>query len=279
MEDLSKARVAIGSIGISEEKRTPFPIATDLPGSLLAETGLHLPPPRKPGCPMPSPAEGGIRWEMGTHRVSRLRPQLSQRYRFTFKANPSVSAIRSAHHVLPRSPRLPLDVYVTDNYEADTPAYSSAPIAKGAKLPSVPVRIKDMGTEIDLSTQPGKNIIVTVPGAFTPTCHSQVPGYIALADKFKQKGVDGIYVVSVNDQFVMNAWKKDLGGEGVEFTSDSQAKLADALGLGWDVPPLGGTRFQRAVIVVQDGKVVDIKVEPESGKSTVTQAEELLKEL
>jgi peroxiredoxin len=32
------------------------------------------------------------------------------------------------------------------------------------------------------------------------------------------------------------------------------------------VPPLGGTRFQRAVIVVQDGKVVDIKVEPESGK-------------
>lgn len=92
----------------AEQKRTPFPIATDLPGSLLAETGLHLPPPRKPGCPMPSPAEGGIRWEMGTHRVSRLRPQLSQRYRFTFKANPSVSAIRSAHHVLPRSPRLPL---------------------------------------------------------------------------------------------------------------------------------------------------------------------------
>lgn len=32
------------------------------------------------------------------------------------------------------------------------------------------------------------------------------------------------------------------------------------------MPPLGGTRFQRAVIVVQDGKVTDIKVEPESGK-------------
>lgn len=49
--------------------------------------------------------------------------------------------------------------------ESSHPAYSSAPIAKGTKLPSVPIRIKDMGTEIDLSTQPGKNIIVTVPGA------------------------------------------------------------------------------------------------------------------
>lgn len=54
--------------------------------------------------------------------------------------------------------------------------------------------------------------------SFTPTCHSQVPGYIALADKFKQKGVDGIYVVSVNDMFVMNAWKKDLGGDAIEFS-------------------------------------------------------------
>lgn len=61
---------------------------------------------------------------------------------------------------------------------------------------------------------------VTADGSFTPTCHSQVPGYIALEEKFKQKGVDGIYVVSVNDQFVMNAWKKDLGGDkgGVEFS-------------------------------------------------------------
>lgn len=94
----------------AEQKRTPFPIATELPGSLLAETDLHLPPPRKPGCPTPSPAEGGIRWGMGTPRLTSPSRALTalQRYRFTFKANPSVSAIRSAHHVLPRSPRLPL---------------------------------------------------------------------------------------------------------------------------------------------------------------------------
>lgn len=48
---------------------------------------------------------------------------------------------------------------------AHTSAYATAPIAKGTKLPSVPIKVKDMGTEIDLSTQKGKNIIVTVPGA------------------------------------------------------------------------------------------------------------------
>lgn len=43
--------------------------------------------------------------------------------------------------------------------------------------------------------------------SFTATCHSQVPGYIELFQEFKGKGVNEIYVVSVNDLFVVNAWK------------------------------------------------------------------------
>lgn len=46
--------------------------------------------------------------------------------------------------------------------------------------------------------------------SFTPTCHSQVPGYIEIYEQFKGKGVNEIYIVSVNDLFVVNAWKKDL---------------------------------------------------------------------
>jgi hypothetical protein len=44
---------------------------------------------------------------------------------------------------------------------------------------------------------------VGVPGAFTPTCHSQVPGYIEKHDEFKAKGINEIYVISVNDVFVI----------------------------------------------------------------------------
>lgn len=50
--------------------------------------------------------------------------------------------------------------------------------------------------------------------SFSPTCSSQVPSYVDQFSAFKSKGVDDIYVVSVNDMFVMNAWKAKLLGEG-----------------------------------------------------------------
>jgi 2-Cys peroxiredoxin 5 len=43
---------------------------------------------------------------------------------------------------------------------------------------------------------------VGVPGAFTPTCSSQVPGYIEKYDEFKAKGFNEIYIICVNDAFV-----------------------------------------------------------------------------
>lgn len=103
--------------------------------------------------------------------------------------------------------------------------------------------------------------------SFTPTCHSQVPGFIADAAKFKAKGVDGIYVVSVNDLFVVNAWKKDLAGDNIQFAADDKAELAAALGIVLDATgALGGPRLKRAVIVVQDGKVASLEIEEDSGK-------------
>jgi 2-Cys peroxiredoxin 5 len=39
-----------------------------------------------------------------------------------------------------------------------------------------------------------------------------MPSYIENFDKFKAKGID-VYVVSVNDVFVVNAWKKNLIGD------------------------------------------------------------------
>lgn len=44
---------------------------------------------------------------------------------------------------------------------------------------------------------------IGVPGAFTGTCSRQIPDYIRKFDEFQAKGVKNIYVVSVNDVFVM----------------------------------------------------------------------------
>ena len=36
-----------------------------------------------------------------------------------------------------------------------------------------------------------KIILVSVPGAFTPTCSNEhLPGYVRLYDEFKKKGID-----------------------------------------------------------------------------------------
>ncbi len=54
---------------------------------------------------------------------------------------------------------------------------------------------------------------VGVPGAFTGTCSAQVPGYIKAYEQFKERGVDNIYIVAVNDVFVTKAWKEKLAPE------------------------------------------------------------------
>lgn len=92
----------------------------------------------------------------------------------------------------------------------------------GDAVPDVDVRINDLEDRVNFSKLDGKNILVLVPGAFSPTCSSQVPGYIERYKDFQAKGVKGIYIVAVNDIFVVNAWKKNIAGEegkdvGVQF--------------------------------------------------------------
>src|SRR5438105_5461769 len=92
----------------------------------------------------------------------------------------------------------------------------------------------------------GKKVVLfAVPGAFTPTCHkNHLPGFVKNADAIRAKGIDAIVVTSVNDVFVMDAWKKASGAEGkIEFLADGNADFAKALGLSLDASGNGlGTR-------------------------------------
>mgnify|MGYP003341034641 CR=1 FL=1 len=116
----------------------------------------------------------------------------------------------------------------------------------------------------------GKKVaLFAVPGAFTPTCNNlHIPSFLNNAAAFKAKGVDTIAVTGVNDQFVMDAWKKSSGGEGkVEFLADGNGDFAKAIGLDMDGTGFGlGVRSKRYAMLVEDGVVKRLSVEPETGK-------------
>ncbi|KAJ7018281.1 Redoxin [Mycena alexandri] len=59
----------------------------------------------------------------------------------------------------------------------------------------------------------GKKVVLfAVPGAFTPTCHTNhLPPYLQKYDEFKAKGVDVIAVLAANDMFVMSGWARFEG--------------------------------------------------------------------
>jgi peroxiredoxin len=126
-----------------------------------------------------------------------------------------------------------------------------------------------------------KVVLVAVPGAFTPTCHrNHLPGYVQKATEIRAKGVDAIAVTAVNDVFVMDAWSKASGGDGIEFLADGNGDFAKAIGLAMDGSGFGlGTRSQRYAMVVDDGVVQSINVEDAPSKADVSGAENLLKGL
>ncbi|EME41823.1 hypothetical protein DOTSEDRAFT_46717 [Dothistroma septosporum NZE10] len=154
-------------------------------------------------------------------------------------------------------------------------------LSKGDKIPSSGALKEDnpeQGT-VDLSSLPGTNVIVGVPGAFTPPCSSQVPGYVEHADQFAAKGVKGIYIVAVNDVFTTKAWKEKLGANHalVHFLADDTGAFSKAAGLDFDASGLlGNRRSQRYAAIVENGHVKNIFVEDEAPSITVTDAGKVL---
>jgi len=152
-------------------------------------------------------------------------------------------------------------------------------VKPGDKLPlKETVKEADAAKPITLAPS-GKNIFVGVPGAFTPTCHSQAPGYIEKHDEFKTKGINEIYIISVNDVFVIKAWKEKLAPNGtpVRFIADDQAFFVSELGLVLDASPaLGAPRAKRFVIIANDDTIETVIVEEDAGELTVTEATSVL---
>jgi glutaredoxin/glutathione-dependent peroxiredoxin len=126
-----------------------------------------------------------------------------------------------------------------------------------------------------------KVVLVSVPGAFTPTCSlNHLPGFVDHADEITAKGVATIACMAVNDVFVMNAWGKDRKvGDKVKMLADGNGEYTRALGLEMDGSGFGlGRRGKRFAMVVDDGVVTHLAVE-EPGKFEVSKAEAILSKL
>jgi glutaredoxin/glutathione-dependent peroxiredoxin len=126
-----------------------------------------------------------------------------------------------------------------------------------------------------------KVVLVSVPGAFTPTCSmNHLPGFVDHAGDIKRQGVDTIACMAVNDVFVMDAWGKDRKvDDKVVMLADGNGEYTRALGLEMDGSKFGlGMRGQRFAIVVDDGVAKHVAVE-EPGQFKVSKAEAILEAL
>lgn len=124
----------------------------------------------------------------------------------------------------------------------------------------------------------GKVVLFAVPGAFTPTCSDyHLPGFVHRSADLLAKNVDAIACISVNDPFVMGAWGRDQKvGDKVVMLADGNGEFTQAMGLEADMSGAGlGTRSQRYAVVLDDGVVTALFVEPERGLN-VSSAESVL---
>ncbi len=154
-------------------------------------------------------------------------------------------------------------------------------IQAGDKVPSL--GLKTMGPQgpEDIDTNDifsGKKVVLfAVPGAFTPGCSmTHLPGFVVNADKIKAQGVDTIVCMAVNDAFVMGAWGEAQNASEILMLADGNGDFTSALGLELDASGFGmGKRSQRFAMIVEDGTVTQLNVEP-GGDIEVSSAEAIM---
>jgi glutaredoxin/glutathione-dependent peroxiredoxin len=159
-------------------------------------------------------------------------------------------------------------------------------IKVGDKIPSATLRYSSPEGPKEITTDElfgGKKVaLFAVPGAFTPACSQRhLPGYVDKAADLKAKGIDTVACVAVNDVFVMNAWGKAQNvGDKVMMLADGSGEFARAVGLEMDGRARGlGMRSLRYSMLVENGTVKALNVEPQPGQVDVSSADAMLKAL
>ncbi|MFT5065879.1 MAG: cytochrome c peroxidase [Yoonia sp.] len=157
-------------------------------------------------------------------------------------------------------------------------------ITTGSKLPDATLcRMGEDGPEtvqMNGLLAGRKVVIFGLPGAYTGTCSTaHVPSFMRTMGGFKEKGVDEVICLAVNDPFVMAAWSKDTGAgdAGIMMLGDAASEFTKGIGMDFDAPPVGFVaRSKRYSMLVDDGVVTILNTEVSPGECEISAGETLL---
>ena len=157
-------------------------------------------------------------------------------------------------------------------------------IKENDQIPNSEVFIMENGDPVKKNTQEllknKKAIIFGLPGAYTSVCSAKhLPGYVRMYDEYKNKGVDHIICISVNDPFVMDAWGKDHNvGEKILMIGDPFLNFTKAIGSNVDKSARGlGVRSNRFTMFVDNLKIIKLQEEEDTGSCEISAAENFIK--
>ena len=157
-------------------------------------------------------------------------------------------------------------------------------IKENDQIPNSEVFVMENGEPIKKNTQEflknKKAIIFGLPGAYTSVCSAKhLPGYVNMFEQYRDKGIDQIICISVNDPFVMNAWGKEHNvGDKILMIGDPFLNFTKAIGADVDKSARGlGIRSNRYTMLVDNLKVVELQAEKDAGSCEVSAAENFLK--
>ena len=156
-------------------------------------------------------------------------------------------------------------------------------IKESETIPSSEVFVLENGEPIKKNIEnilkDKKSVIFGLPGAYTSVCSAKhLPGYVNNSEKYKQKGIDQIICMSVNDPFVMNAWGKENNvGDKIIMVGDPYLNFTKAIGAEVDKSGRGlGIRSNRYTMLVDNLKIIKIQEEKDTGSCEISAAENFL---
>ena len=157
-------------------------------------------------------------------------------------------------------------------------------VKENDQIPNEDLFVIENGEPVKKNTQvllkDKKVVIFGLPGAYTSVCSAKhLPGYVNMFDQYKEKGIDYIICISVNDPFVMNAWGKEHNvGDKILMIGDPFLNFTKAIGADVDKSARGlGIRSNRYSMLVDNLKIVKLQEEKDTGSCEVSAAENFIK--
>ncbi|TLS24589.1 hypothetical protein PpBr36_08277 [Pyricularia pennisetigena] len=198
---------------------------------------------------------------------------------------PEVDVISRAHELLRKASQIAFrpaaamaaQATARRGFHTTRPAF----VKVGDPLPDAECLVEGSpGNKVNIAKEFALNngLIIGVPAAFSGACStSHIPSYMKHP---KIKDVGQVFVISVNDPFVMKAWAEQMdpaGDSGFRFLGDPQGVFTKTMDLDFDGKAIfGNDRSKRYALVIENGRVKSAHVEPDNTGTNVSMADKVL---